>query len=1024
MHRNLEHLTNKTSLPGNGTTPGDVRQFGSKQAAAAAFMEFFGTKATQMLNSNPWRKEPISLSPAKRLYHFVFGDFSTGDIRLERSGNATDIVHGVLRSSTWLSDLQFLRTMTRSTTINNIIIDTLEGQFITLFVVVAFILIFLIREWVMQQQQNMLLGPGGDNEEAEGPNVDAPAQQQPGQEAPEQDLAEAGPGDNGPRPRLFVRPRRRLNRPLPPAVDHQREDQHDQPSGGDRGHDEPATFSAEPSESSGVQRSSSSTRSQSLLPPKKNVKGDIVNPPIELEDLLRESNIFRNILERVRDDPTLKMMTIIKNEIPTYEVDNLLRRLSAPEVEPYLKALHITPPTSPARAVGEKDMALNQKDVKVGNAISADEDFEFLDASSPGSEHSAISQGAFVDAPSAVGNKKEGVTSLEPSNEDRETPNAAPQDISKYKGDVSAAELTMKPSWTFGDTIDDGSDVQYTPQESLDEASQPGKSNGGDVIDDSQMMERLTSDGLASSRTEDGRAAMIPSGLETENALEDAVDDSVEGAIQDQGYVEVVKNWLWGDVTLPTEAAEQQAGDDEHVVNDLADEAPFVPVAHGQHLLHPAEEAEHPAQDPEVLAAAAQAGIDPNEAEGVDEIEDLEGIMELIGMEGPLAGLMQNGMFCAVLVSLTIFFGVWIPYMCGKVFLTLIASPVALFLGFLRLASIGADMVVDFIVLFAGGGLYWTDVSVNLLCQPAGWVLPALRPYLDNKIVAQASASYAEHAFDRIVRVSIMAGESFNEGIDVPTFSAIAHESLRHIESQLMAFTKFIFEFQAFLMESLLQCPSTLEAMSLLSISIIRGAKAIVSHAVETLLTLAGAAPSLLHVNPLKFKVAGSHRSVPLDFDLAAWDATDRAVAVIAGYTFFALTGVLYLYIAAVLRGTNKKGAVNGSLAQVLYQAGGVMKVILIISIEMIVFPLYCGLLLDVALLPLFGNVNLMSRVEFTITSPWTSVFVHWFVGTCYMFHFALFVSMCRKIMRTGVLCMSFIQLGDLLSLTFRRLHS
>jgi E3 ubiquitin-protein ligase MARCH6 len=81
------------------------------------------------------------------------------------------------------------------------------------------------------------------------------------------------------------------------------------------------------------------------------------------------------------------------------------------------------------------------------------------------------------------------------------------------------------------------------------------------------------------------------------------------------------------------------------------------------------------------------------------------------------------------------------------------------------------------------------------------------------------------------------------------------------------------------------------------------------------------------------------------------------------------------------------------------------MKVILILGIEMIVFPLYCGLLLDAALLPLFENVSLMARINFTLESPCTSLFVHWFIGTCYMFHFALFVSMCRKIMRSGVLC-------------------
>ena len=155
-----------------------------------------------------------------------------------------------------------------------------------------------------------------------------------------------------------------------------------------------------------------------------------------------------------------------------------------------------------------------------------------------------------------------------------------------------------------------------------------------------------------------------------------------------------------------------------------------------------------------------------------------------------------------------------------------------------------------------------------------------------------------------------------------------------------------------------------------------------------------------MHVN-----LSITPRSIPLDYELAHWDTKDRVFAVIFGYLFFAFLGVIYLNINARIRGINKTERVAGLLADVLYQAGGVLKVILIISIEMIVFPLYCGLLLDVALLPLFGSATLMSRIEFTVSSPYTSIFVHWFVGTCYMFHFALFVAMCRKLMRTGVLC-------------------
>jgi E3 ubiquitin-protein ligase MARCH6 len=141
-----------------------------------------------------------------------------------------------------------------------------------------------------------------------------------------------------------------------------------------------------------------------------------------------------------------------------------------------------------------------------------------------------------------------------------------------------------------------------------------------------------------------------------------------------------------------------------------------------------------------------------------------------------------------------------------------------------------------------------------------------------------------------------------------------------------------------------------------------------------------------------------------LDYSLARWSAKDRVIAILIGYTFFAFAGYLYIKISRLLLGLKQGDKVKGFVADSLKEAGGVMKVILIIGIEMIVFPLYCGLLLDVALMPLFEGVGFHSRLAFVMNAPITAVFVHWFVGTCYMFHFALFVAMCRKIMRRGVL--------------------
>jgi E3 ubiquitin-protein ligase MARCH6 len=142
--------------------------------------------------------------------------------------------------------------------------------------------------------------------------------------------------------------------------------------------------------------------------------------------------------------------------------------------------------------------------------------------------------------------------------------------------------------------------------------------------------------------------------------------------------------------------------------------------------------------------------------------------------------------------------------------------------------------------------------------------------------------------------------------------------------------------------------------------------------------------------------------------ELAYWPGIDRFWAILCGYVTVSFLAALYLRRGTPFSSGQIGQEWEASIIDLLNQASGVMKVILIISIEMLIFPLYCGLLLDAALLPLFENRTLKSRILFTINFPLTSIFVHWFVGTGYMFHFALFVSMCRKIMRRGVLCKYF----------------
>ncbi|KAJ9653594.1 hypothetical protein H2198_007258, partial [Neophaeococcomyces mojaviensis] len=56
------------------------------------------------------------------------------------------------RPPSLLSDVQTINSATNSPMFNNAIVDVLEGQLICLTIVAAFILVFLIREWVINQQ--------------------------------------------------------------------------------------------------------------------------------------------------------------------------------------------------------------------------------------------------------------------------------------------------------------------------------------------------------------------------------------------------------------------------------------------------------------------------------------------------------------------------------------------------------------------------------------------------------------------------------------------------------------------------------------------------------------------------------------------------------------------------------------------------------------------------------------------------------------------------------------------------------
>jgi E3 ubiquitin-protein ligase MARCH6 len=379
--------------------------------------------------------------------------------------------------------------------------------------------------------------------------------------------------------------------------------------------------------------------------------------------------------------------------------------------------------------------------------------------------------------------------------------------------------------------------------------------------------------------------------------------------------------------------------------------------------------------DEEEEDANQQQDQDPDgQAIDDEEAEDLEGILELLGMRGPLVSLFQNALFCSVLVSITIFLGVFVPYNIGRVVIWALANPVRIAKILFGMARFLQDIAL-FIVSLGSAA-----ISGALYVIGRFLMVPRIADLAWN--IARASLATAKATYFRVNTV-VDYDVPLLSPAEVRNFSAISHEALQVLKHHISA---------------VVLVPVRLLGLlggEVPTFTTITGAAWVVLEHVRSALR-----PSAWVIDLKPEAVA----SAPINLSLAHWGAADRFLAIMAGYIAVSVAAALYLKRGVPISTAPAAQDWEATLLDGLHQASGVVKVIFIISIEMLVFPLYCGLLLDVALLPLFENATIQSRILFTMRYPVTSLFVHWFVGTAYMFHFALFVSMCRKIMRKGVL--------------------
>ncbi|KAL9603943.1 MAG: hypothetical protein Q9219_000881 [cf. Caloplaca sp. 3 TL-2023] len=926
--------------------------------------------------------------------------------------NVSNVPSNPYRSS-WLSEVGFLTTLTRYPILNNLIVDTLEGQLITILIVVAFILIFLIREWVVQQRPGQMVQAIPEVRE-EPPAIEDG-------DRPQNLIAGAINGDQQGLNEAPDAPEDADGQALyDSTVQSPQQLQSDGNNPVPNG--QPTEANEIPVDDEDIQKvstmqntaeQSTSSHSRPNMPD----RGTLARAA-EIRRTIEEQSrtagpewpglkIFMDLWTRANNKPQ-EVLRIIEEEGRTEELEWIIAAMGRLENIPVTTAVEGRPRNNSSQEHSVDPTHTRFSPDMLDNGI--------VDAKSipspRGSENglrTELPAGYGMDSPSRTRDQDLFAAFTGTDDEaDIINTNAMPS---------SAAEAIEQSSADGPSSI-----ARYSEQASSSSSHLP---DGSAQATDSPFHEDYTGpfppypdqhpgpEDLHRGRTTTNAAARSqPSQAVNNQATINRVEPN-------QTLIERTMIWLWGDASAGiAETSEQGAADDEHVVQDLADEAPFVPMEHGRLLVDGHEQDRGDNAEPEAaqaMIAAANARPDPDEVEANEDVEDLEGVMELVGMQGPIAGLIQNAMFCAILISLTIFLAIWLPYILGKVFLIILANPASLLLKLpLRWASNTADILSDTFIFGVTCTYYWVAKTVSFLCTPAKRFRLLGRLLYVDEILADFAKDVAENALGRLADAFTVTGSSMSES-DIPTFSIVAHESLQMLQ-------QYFFWVVNFLMKSAITVCSAESKHSMIIAqqyqllsdrqTYQRSVATVVEHSRlfldKTLTWLQNNPTSLASLRHLKFlhlDMSILQRTQPLDFRLAYWDTRDRVLAIILGYLFVAILGVFYVHLSRFF-GSKKQedDKAEGVVADVLYQASGVTKVVLIISIEMIVFPLYCGLLLDVALLPLFRGATILSRLQFLIDSPYTSLFVHWFVGTCYMFHFALFVSMCRKILRSGVL--------------------
>ncbi|KAG9099960.1 hypothetical protein FRC06_004671 [Ceratobasidium sp. 370] len=362
-----------------------------------------------------------------------------------------------------------------------------------------------------------------------------------------------------------------------------------------------------------------------------------------------------------------------------------------------------------------------------------------------------------------------------------------------------------------------------------------------------------------------------------------------------------------------------------------------------------------PRGPPLVAVLPEEDDVEDEDIQDVEPIgdDDMDGALEAIGVRGPITSVFQNVFLMIFIIDLAIAVGVWMPFTMGKTTALLFLQPEDV-LAVVRFPIIVVRVLTDPVV----DGLLFL---LNLSARPLRWSMAALIP------VAVPAAKKA---------ATVPAAPKFGLNFTVVQNIILHHWDRLIAHSQAAA-------------DASIPRPSPTNTAERIVFGL--------------------PAPSVQSLEYIESRFAALGRWVRLFShafarrwqQLAVADGTsERAFAITLGYLVLTLVMGIYL-------GVLNAGAVRGAaraLRNAVKQQLIVIKVALFIGLELLVFPTGCGVVLDAATLPLFESATLAGRIAFYDFAPLTAFFCHWLVGTIFMYQFALTLGACRAVMRPGAM--------------------